>query len=136
MISTLIAAGILAVTALGTYLWQRSAFRAQQAQPLKGFEVEFYRRRNRRRVQISGMLGLVAVGMGIGAWVTQPLVVGFLWLGILLLLLWIMLLAFADAWHSQMHFARLRVTNMAEHAALQKKMLQELDRKPERDPEY
>lgn len=134
MPSILLAAGLLAGLALGTFLWQRRAFRAQQQERLQPFEVDFYRKRHRRRVQISLLLAVVAISMTIGSWLERnPLVFGFIWLGVLLLLTWILILALLDYWHSQQYFDRLRVAQLAEQAALQRELARRRDANPSAD---
>lgn len=59
----------------------------------------------------------VAGAMLSGVWLREPLVVGLLWLGVLLALLWIMLLAMVDAHHSHAFFSRERLVHLSEQAA-------------------
>jgi hypothetical protein len=134
MVSTFTAAALLAAAALGTYFWQLAAWKSQQAQDLPPYDADFYRRRHQRRWQISAMLGAVALALIIGWFITSPLIVGFYWLGVLALLMWIILLAAADASASHVHFGRLRNRQAAEHAALQRELL-EHTRKNSASPE-
>jgi nitrogen fixation-related uncharacterized protein len=111
---------LLLLVAVGTHLWQRQAWQRQQRDATTARERDFYALRQRRRSQISLLMGGVAGAMFLGAWITAPLVVGLLWLGVLLVLLWIMLLALLDAHSSQAFLNRQRIANLAEHAAWQR----------------
>ncbi len=117
-------AALLAVVAGGTFWWQQSAWRTQQASELSACETDFYRLRHRRRLQVSGLLGVIAFGIVVGVFLVNPLVVGFWWCGVLLLLLWVMLLAMIDAMHSHSFFQRDRTKQLAEQAALQRELLE------------
>ncbi|HTN77436.1 MAG TPA: hypothetical protein VL096_19390 [Pirellulaceae bacterium] len=132
MWSHFLVAGLLAVVALGTWLWQQAAWKQQQATDMPRGEFDFYRARQRRRLQISGLLGVIAVAMAIGLWPMNPLVLGFFWCGVLVLLLWVMLLAFFDAAASHAHFDRLHARQLAEQVALQRELAA---RQRERDGE-
>lgn len=75
-------------------------------------ERRYRKRRLRRRLQTSGMVGLVGLGMlgavSLRALGASPLWIISVWSGILILLVWIMLLAVADITETQRHFGRLR----------------------------
>src|SRR5688572_18159025 len=104
--TTLFVAALLAAVAIGTYAWQAEAWKLQKRSELAPYESDFYRRRHRRRLQISGLLAIVAVAMAAGLLISDELVVGLYWLGVLLVLLWIILLASADAFAAHGFFAR------------------------------
>lgn len=74
-----------------------------------------------RRLQASGMIGLVGLAMLCGQFVPRdwPRTIAMLWSGIMLVVLWVMLLAMADALATHQHFARIRRENLAEQAKLQ-----------------
>ena len=123
MFSSIFVAALLAAVAIGTLVWQIAAWKVQKNSDLSVRETDFYRKRHRRRTQISALLGIVALGIVIGVFLRNPLVVGFWWCGVLLVLLWIMLLAMLDAMNSQAFFSRLRTSHLAEQAALQREIL-------------
>ncbi len=63
----------------------------------------------RRRVQASGMIGLIGVAMFIGQFLSRwPLVNVFYWTGVLLLALWVILLATADLLITRNYLGRVR----------------------------
>jgi peptidoglycan/LPS O-acetylase OafA/YrhL len=123
MVSTLVNAGLLAVVALATFLWDRRALTLRRAGELAPGEDAFLVGRQRRRRGISLLMGVVALVMAVGAWVEHPLAVGCLWLGVLALLLWIVLLALLDAWASHAFYSRLQQEHLAEQIALRRELL-------------
>jgi hypothetical protein len=123
MLSTLLVAGLLIAVGIGSGCWQVAARRSQLQQALAPYEQDFYARRHRRRLQISGLLGLVALAIVGGLWVHDPLLTGIYWLGVLLLLVWIILLAMVDASASHGFFTRLRARQLADRATLQRELL-------------
>lgn len=136
MYSTILVAALLLAVALGTWWWQHVSWQSQQQGNLPRYEVDFYRRRNRRRTQISVLLALVAVAMLVGITLTQPLVVGLVWCGVVLVLLWILILACIDASSSHLFFDRQQARQLAEQAALQREFLaRTLGTDPDRDPQ-
>jgi len=65
------------------------------------------------------MLGVLGVLLAIGSFVELPMVGVLLYVGMLVLVLWILLLALADAVASRAHFSRLRSDYMIERAKLE-----------------
>jgi hypothetical protein len=133
MLSTFLVSGLLVAAAIGTALWQARAWQAQRAAGGLGFEVDFYRRRHGRRMKISVLLGAVAIAMSLGLWIADPLVLGLYWLGVLLLLLWIIMLAMVDFSASHAFFDRIRSRQLAEQAALERELLDELRKRGDLD---
>jgi peptidoglycan/LPS O-acetylase OafA/YrhL len=108
----LFAAGLMA---MHVQSWRR--LRRREPDP---HEFDYRRRQLRRRMQTSGLLGLLAVAIFVGQWVTEPNLLGFLfWGGVLLVLAWVALLAIVDMLATKHHFARLRQTYLVEEAKLQ-----------------
>jgi hypothetical protein len=76
----------------------------------------YYQRRFRRRVQVSGMLALIGVLIAVGDTLLplqrQPLWTTLYWIGVLLLLGWVILLGFGDFWstaaRAKIEMARMR----------------------------
>ena len=118
MLSTILIAALLAVVAVGTYTWQRTAYQQQLASDVAPFEADFYRRRHLRRSRISLLLAVVATAMIVGMLIVEPLVMALFWFGVLCLLSWIVLLAMLDASASHAFFTRVRSQQLAEQAAL------------------
>lgn len=136
MFSTIFVAALLLIVAMWTWWWQHSSWQSQQRSEMPRYELDFYRRRHRRRTQISVLLAVVAVAMLVGITLTQPLVVGLLWCGVVLVLLWILILACIDASSSHLFFDRQQARHLAEQAALQREFLaRAMGTDPDRDPQ-
>ncbi len=71
-------------------------------------EGDFLRRRFRRRIQVSGMVGFVGVAIFIGYWITAPLVWAVYWLAVMGVVLWIVLLAITDLVDTQIFYTNMR----------------------------
>ena len=118
--------GLLLVFAAGWFVrWHVSAWRAlgERASRLDPEEIDFRRRQLRRRTQTSAMLGLVGIGMLVGrlliVWRAHPTLILLFWLGVVLLVLWLGLLAVADMVATRYYFSRLRHNYLVEQARLQ-----------------
>lgn len=133
MVSSFLVAGLLAALAIGTYVWQSSAWKAQQQGEPSGQEIEFYRYRHRRRMQISLLLGLVALAIAAGPWITDPLLLGVYWLVVLVVLCWIISLSLIDAWASQRFFARVQWNEQSEQTLMQRELLKHSHPRPQSD---
>ncbi len=96
------------------------SWRATGQQGLADDELKFRWRQFRRRMQTSAMLGLLAVAILVGPLLTGPpwLVLVF-WIGVLLVVVWVMLLALVDIWATKFHFSRLRQAYLKQEAELQ-----------------
>lgn len=107
--------------ALGLMAWHVGAWRAVRDREKDEIERQFQWRRFRRRMQASGMLGLVAVAAAVGLLVPkerQPSLFVYVWFGVFLVTMWILLLALADALATRSHAIRLRLEHQVEHARL------------------
>lgn len=98
-------------------------WRRFREQPLDSREHDFRRRQFRRRMQSSAMLGLLAVAIFVGHWITSPPVPTWwflaFWGGTVLLVAWLGLLALVDAISSRHYYARLRDGYLVEQIRLQ-----------------
>jgi hypothetical protein len=97
------------------------AWRLIQQQEMDDAEQDYHRRQFRRRMQSSGMLGLLAVGILVGQVIARavPLTVLLVfWGGIVLLVIWVLLLAVADIVATKYHYGRLREGCLIEQAKL------------------
>lgn len=117
-ISTLVAVGILA-SAGALAWWHLRVRRTHRRTEMPTAQYEFYRRQFRRRIQVSTMLGLLAVLLAIETWVELPAVQLAAGGSMLLILLWIMLLALVDALATRFHYDRLRNDYIVERAKLE-----------------
>jgi hypothetical protein len=113
-------AGVILLAAMGMASWHFRVRQGCRRQDLPPAEYDFLRRQFRRRIQISAMLGILAVAMVIESFFDgQPFVEVLLGVGMLFLVLWIALLAVVDAVASRAHFGRLRSDYLVEQAKLQ-----------------
>lgn len=97
--------------------WRASRLESQDEQAF-----EFRRRQFRRRMQASGMIGVVGIAVAASLAVTAPLMTAGLWLVVLSLVVWMLLLALADMVSSYFYYAQVRARHAAEHASLQAKL--------------
>jgi hypothetical protein len=113
----LIVAVVLLVTGICLMMSHVRGWRRQQADPrLEEKDRAYYGRRYRRRMQTSAILAVLGVLIGLGdvllPFQQQPRPVTLYWIGVLLLTLWVMLLAFADFWsalaYGRVELARVR----------------------------
>jgi hypothetical protein len=84
-------------------------------------------------MQASGLLLLVAAGMAAGAMISKeqhPSLFVYVWSGVLLATVWVLLLALADAWATRRRALALRREHLVEHARL-KAQLERLQAKHE-----
>ncbi|MDA1055568.1 MAG: hypothetical protein O3C40_34670 [Planctomycetota bacterium] len=106
--------------ASGLLLWIHwRAWRAAQAEGLDGSASDFRRRQFRRRMQASAMIGIVGVAVVVSLAITDPMMTAILWLVVLSLVIWMLLLAFADMVSSYFYYSQVRAQHTAEHASLQ-----------------
>lgn len=84
--------------------------------------LDYHRRQFRRRMQTSAMLGIVGVGMLVGRLLmvfgAPPPVVVVFWMGVMLLVVWLGLLAVADMVSTRYYFSRLKQDYVVEEARL------------------
>ena len=110
-----IASGWMMRSHLGT--WR--TIRADESK--EAYERNYHRRRFYRRMQTSGLLGLLGIAILIGHFITPManVVVAVYWASVLLMVAWTLVLAFFDAISTQMHFNRIRRRNESEQALLE-----------------
>jgi hypothetical protein len=82
-------------------------------------EQSFHARRFRRRVQASVMLGVIGLLLLGDLWLTDGWPALLYWLGVLLLLVWLLLLAASDWLASRVHFRGQIIRLQNERAVLQ-----------------
>ena len=114
---------VLLLAALAMLYSHLRAWRECQRLPLEDDELDYRRRQFRRRMQSSAMLGLLGVGLGVGQaltlWIPSPLWTGVFWAAMLLGLIWVGLLALADAWATRHFYGRRRHQCLIERVALE-----------------
>ncbi len=99
------------------------SWRRHQGQDLDAEDFDYRRRQFRRRMQTGAMLGILAVALGVGQPLTEWLhsawfFVAF-WIGVLLVVCWVALLAVVDVWATKHHFGRLQHRWLVEQAKLE-----------------
>jgi len=106
--TSLFALALIAVSALMVN-WHWSAWQNVGREERDTTHKKFLYAQYRRRVQLSGLIGLIGVAMFIGQFLDRwPLVNAFHWSGVMLLALWVILLAMADLLVSRHYFGRMR----------------------------
>ncbi|MCE5303159.1 MAG: hypothetical protein LLF97_08635 [Planctomycetaceae bacterium] len=83
------------------------AWRAFQREPSEAEERDYRWRQFRRRMQTSAMVALLAVAVLVGYGIPPGLVALAFWLGVMLLVCWLALLAAVDIWATKHYFGRL-----------------------------
>lgn len=112
------AAFLFAASALLLWIHWR-AWRACGSEVLDEREFDFRRRQFRRRMQASAMIGVVGVAVVVSLAIADAMMTAILWLAVLSLVVWMLLLAFADIASSYYYYHQIRVEHVAEHASLQ-----------------
>ena len=114
--------------------WRRFRRRTEH-----GKDYEYYRVRHRRRLQTSGMLGLLGIMLLVGHWVDSPPLPRWVtivyWGFALLLVVWVGLLALLDILATRLHFARARQDVLVERARLESQLRRLQQRKGNGRPE-
>lgn len=106
-------------------LMHTRTWRAQRQLAMESAERDFHWRQYRRRMQSSGMLALVAVGIFAGqlvAHVAGPVLAIIFWGVVGLLVLWIAVLAAADIVATKYYYGRLRQDCVVEQAKLKSQL--------------
>jgi hypothetical protein len=117
---------LIVTVSLALVTWHIVEWRAWEKATPDDRERKFAWRRFRRRIQASGMLGLIGASILIGAsgWImNKPLLVAFYWTGILVMLVWVMLLAVGDAISSRRFFRAEHRRQVADQVRFQAEIL-------------
>jgi Na+/H+ antiporter NhaD/arsenite permease-like protein len=88
-------------------------------------EINYRRRQFYRRMQTSGILGLLGIAILAGHFIQPPLalaVVAGYWATVLLMVAWMLVLACFDAISTQMYFNRIQRRNESEQALLEARL--------------
>jgi hypothetical protein len=102
--------------------WELRGWRAARREALPAEERDHRRRRFRRRMQANGMLAIVAVLMAAGSvvsWERYPSTYVSIWVAVFVLVVWLILLALADAAVSLHRGRRAQQHLLAEQARLE-----------------
>ena len=104
-------------------MWvHQRAWRTYQSEGLDETVLDFRRRQYRRRMQSSAMIAVVGVLVVVSLAIVDAIITAALWLAVLGLVIWMLLLAFADMVSSYFHYSQIRARYVAEHAELQTRL--------------
>lgn len=120
--STAAFSAFLLLSAGGLCLWHARTWRHFDRSLPEGEDRDFRYRQFRRRMQTSGMLGVLGLVILVGRllidWIVPPIWITLWWIGVLVVLAWLTLLALVDIWATRHHFSRLRHHYLLEEVKL------------------
>lgn len=126
LISLVLLPGVVIALGLGLLISHLRSWRGMKDQFAGVDERRHFRRRFLRRLQTSALLTLAGVALIVGqliparAW---PSLFVFFWCGVVLLLMWVVLLALADAASTRAYVGRLRNQRSAERSKLEQELM-------------
>ncbi|MFO0900693.1 MAG: hypothetical protein U0836_24960 [Pirellulales bacterium] len=123
VIRTLFALTIVSV-AVALIFWNLRSWRAAEQLPADSRERAFARGQFRRRLQTSVLIALLGFALFVGQFVRSVNWIGPYWLGVLLLLGWVVLLALLDIGAIHRYYAPIRAEHRNQVAALEARMRQ------------
>ncbi|MBN2580841.1 MAG: hypothetical protein JXB10_17780 [Pirellulales bacterium] len=107
-----VVSGMLLLVSGGLILGHLRQWRRVRPELITQDEYDYRRRRHRRRMQTSVMLGLAGAAFFVGEllprWIDSDLFFLLYWAAVLLLILWVVLLAAADIWATKAYYGRIR----------------------------
>ena len=114
---------VLIVASVFLVRWHWQVWKASQDSDEEQGEKDFLHRQSRRRVQASGMIGVIGLGMFIGQFLDRwPLLKVFHWAGVFVLVLWMLLLAVADLIVTRQHYGRIRRDHLMDEIRYQSEL--------------
>jgi hypothetical protein len=123
VLPSLLVALVLCAASGGLMAWHVRVWRRLRDSGLDAAGREFHRRQYRRRMQTSGMLGLLGVAIFLGQalmlWLTSALAILLYWLGVVGLVVWMILLALADMAATSVYYSQEKSSSIVEQARLQ-----------------
>jgi hypothetical protein len=85
-------------------------------------ERDYRRRQFRRRMQASGMIGVIGIALFLGdtliVWFDDPVVTVLFWVSVVMITLWTVLLAMVDIWATRRFLDRVSEDNFMEQTKL------------------
>jgi type VI protein secretion system component VasK len=123
MDSTLAFSFVLLAISAGLIISQRRAWRVVVESQRSAKEREFALRQIQRRMQMGTLVGVLAIAIMAGDWITSLAWALAFWSMIALLVLWVVLLAVADLRATRRHFGQLLRANRAEEIRWQTEAL-------------
>ncbi len=122
MLPTLLFSAGLILTSLQLMAWHMKSWREADHGGLSERDAEFFRRQCRRRMQTSGMLGVIGLLIFGHLWIPDNTTLALYWAGVLGLLIWTVLLAVGDFAASRLHYRPQIADQQTEHLLLQREI--------------
>ena len=117
--SLLLGSALLAFSFWMMY-WNRQRFqRAQQKEETSERETDFVRRQYLRRRLVNRMLAVIGLAIAVGDLLVDPWLQIFYWSCIMMMVLGITVLAFADVLSTRAHYHRIYMQQVARRAELE-----------------
>lgn len=130
---TLLFSAALVFTSLVLLAWHVKSWREADHGGLAERDYQFHRRQYRRRMQSSGMLGIIGLLILGHLWVADNAMLAVYWAGVLGLVVWTVLLAVADLAASRLHYGPQVAEQRTEHLLL-KREIEKFRRESSSDP--
>lgn len=130
-----LALALLAIS-VGALAWHVVEWRKSRRHETDPTEYDFYFRQFRRRLQASAMIGLLGAAIYFGSLISpqaSPLAFVLYWLGVVLLALWLLLLALADAIATRAHLGRLQRRSLSKLGELRRELAAQEERRSKGD---
>lgn len=133
---TLLFSAALVFGSLVLLAWHVKAWREADHGGLSARDYEFFRRQFRRRMQSSGMLGIIGLLILGHLWVRDNSMLALYWTGVLGLLVWTVLLAASDFAASRVYYGSQIADQQTEHLLLKREIekFRRESQSPETDP--
>ena len=119
----------LLALAISLLLLHVRAWNKARRDDLKPAERRYAHHQFRRRVQVSAMLGVVAVAIPLGSWIPHrqwPSAFVFFWFAVAVLVVWILALALVDALATGRHMLQTSRRDLADEASLRAELKRRL----------
>lgn len=127
MLVSLVFAACLVLLGAGLVVWHARTWRDVVARGASGKDLKFAQRQFGRRATASLLIAAVGGLVAGGEWIVSPIVSLVYWLAVLLIVLWILALAAADAFASRQYFAAEQSQQDAEFLLLSRKLREHAD---------
>lgn len=118
--------GAVIALGLGLLISHLRTWRSKRRELAAGDEFRYHRRRFLRRMQTSAMLALAGAALFVGQLIPPhvwPSLFVFFWCGVALLLVWVVVLALADAAATRAYLGRLQRQRNAERSVLEQELI-------------
>lgn len=126
MWSILLFAGCLWIVSAALALLQVLSWRSTRRHAIPEAELAFYRRQHRRRMQINLLIALVGCAAIASIWIKSTYWEAVLWSVLILVVVYIVVLAFLDALSAQRHYTSVSRRNRQAHQAELQQLIEKL----------